>query len=141
VGVLKKQQQVGQKQDKPDSQAAKTLAQQYSIFKDYLLRLCRYDHFLKNPSLKIFVEKKTDLRDTLEAILKQFDTKTGKAEGEEETNGSELTRSEEEKEDQESKKKQMKVKEAEAYLGVLRQYLPNFKVFHGKRNQSTLSTT
>ena len=48
------------------------LKNQFTLFSKYFLRLCDFDHFLKNASLKVFLEKKSDLQHAMTFILKQY---------------------------------------------------------------------
>jgi hypothetical protein len=48
------------------------LFKQFKIFEGYLLKICRFQHFVKNPILKVFLDIKVELKQTLEFILKQY---------------------------------------------------------------------
>lgn len=54
-----------------DNAVNPTLKDQYRIFRDYMLRLCDFDHVLKNAAVKIFLEKKSDLREAMTFLLQQ----------------------------------------------------------------------
>ena len=35
---------------------------QFSIFKEYLIKLSKFEHFVTNPMLKVFLDKKIELK-------------------------------------------------------------------------------
>ena len=39
---------------------------------EYIEKICGFQHFLRNPVLKIFLDVKSELRQTLKIILKQY---------------------------------------------------------------------
>lgn len=45
---------------------------QFKVFEEYLMKVCNFSHFVKNPILKVFLDIKVDLKATLENILKQY---------------------------------------------------------------------
>ena len=47
-----------------------TLKEQFQIFRDYMLRLCDFEHILSNAAIKIFLEKKSELCEVMTFILK-----------------------------------------------------------------------
>lgn len=46
------------------------LADQFEIFRAFLEKMCAYNHLVKNPTLKLFLEKKSDLRSAMTFVLK-----------------------------------------------------------------------
>ena len=54
-----------------DGEVNATLESQFKIFREYVLHLCDFDHILSSAALKIFLEKKSDLREVMTFILKQ----------------------------------------------------------------------
>ena len=54
-----------------DNHINPTLQTQFKIFRDYMFRLCDFEHILTNATIKIFLEKKSELREILTYILKQ----------------------------------------------------------------------
>ena len=48
------------------------LAHQFEIFRAFLEKMCDYNHLVKNPTLKLFLEKKSDLRSVMTFVLKQY---------------------------------------------------------------------
>jgi len=46
------------------------LSEQFEIFRTYLHKICTFEHLVKNPTLKLFLEKKSDLRSIMTFVLK-----------------------------------------------------------------------
>jgi len=53
-----------------NGQANPILTKQFRVLSQYLLKMSKQDHFVKNPILKVFLDVKVELKQTLEFVLK-----------------------------------------------------------------------
>ena len=98
-------------------------AKQFEIFKNYLTRLCNFDHFVKNPILKVFLDKKSDLKPVLTNILKQFQKVPPVLH----------SHSDEDKNDTDSKSKKEFHYRLFEYADMMKDYFPNITVLRQKK--------
>mgnify|MGYP006893842330 CR=1 FL=1 len=45
---------------------------QFSILKEFLFKLSKFEHFVTNPIMKVFLDKKIELKQTMDFIYKQY---------------------------------------------------------------------